>query len=111
MLQGPEVQLVQPSDTELAAAAAAAGSSAASEWSGMAAAGQAGSAGNGTAAAAAAGDLDHKGPTVFVFEGQTLSWTLTLTNISDQPITGCKVLMRFERWLLHSGGVLDEAEQ
>jgi hypothetical protein len=36
-------------------------------------------------------DLEKKAAVVVVFEGQTLGWTLTLTNISTQPITGCKV--------------------
>jgi hypothetical protein len=36
-------------------------------------------------------DLEKKAASVAVFEGQVLSWTLNLTNISSQPITGCKV--------------------
>jgi hypothetical protein len=53
----------------------------------------AGSAGAAAAAAAAAGvsELDKKVSNVLVFEGQTLSWTLNLTNISAQAVTGCKV--------------------
>lgn len=98
VLHGPEVQLVQPSDEELAGllpAAATFGSSSSTSSTWSAAAGASGgssglAAASGTSAAAAA-DLDKKVINVFAFEGQTLNWTLNLTNMSDQPVTGCKV--------------------
>jgi hypothetical protein len=43
---------------------------------------------------------------VLVFEGQTLSWTLNLTNISAQTITGCKVGPVSAWVLLHYRGEL-----
>jgi hypothetical protein len=41
-------------------------------------------------------DLEKKATTVVVFEGQTLTWTLHVTNRSSQPITGCKVGLTWE---------------
>jgi hypothetical protein len=104
VLHGPEVQVIAPSDEELAGLITTAtssssqtpgsGSSSSSSpapWTsaGSAAAGAAAAA----AAAAAAGvsELDKKVSNVVVFEGQTLGWTLNLTNISAQAVTGCKV--------------------
>lgn len=99
-LQGPEVQLTLPSDEELSAFTAAAATSSSSSTQGRGPAASWAPASVSTSAAAAAGsgavgmvgaDLEKKASAVVVFEGQVLSWTLCLTNISSQPITGCKV--------------------
>jgi len=102
-LQGPEVQLTLPSDEELSAfTAAAAAATSSSSTQGRGPAGSAGSwasasistspAAAGSGAVGMGGvDLEKRVSAVVVFEGQVLSWTLCLTNISPQPITGCKV--------------------
>jgi hypothetical protein len=100
VLHGPEVQVTAPADEELAgltgpnsssSSSTAPGSSSttssSSPWTSTGSAAAAGAA----AAAAGVSELDKKLSNVLVFEGQTLSWTLNLTNISAQTITGCKV--------------------
>lgn len=110
-LTGPEVQLTLPLDEDLAgvpsaaAAGAAGGSTAAGSSTSMP--GSTGSSAStswgpasslytvpavsGGSVATGSSDIDRRPAAVVVFEGQRLSWTLTLTNISCQPITGCKV--------------------
>lgn len=108
-LQGPEVQITLPSEEDLSAFTNPTSSSSSSSSSSGAPPGSSGSswssaavsytspaaAGSGapgsSSSAAVGGDLEKKAASVVVFEGQTLSWTLSLTNISSQPITGCKV--------------------
>jgi hypothetical protein len=104
-LQGAEVQLIEPPEEDLAGLSGAAAASSSGNSAPSAQAAAAGGWGHtaaalytspATAAAAgspraAGGDLDKKAAAVVVFEGQTLCWTLTLTNISAQPVTGCKV--------------------
>jgi len=86
-LQGSEVQLVQPSEEELAGLY---------EGRRQQQQQQGGSTVTGAVSAAAASaaglrELERKTATVFVLEGQTLSWTLNLTNISSLPVVSCQV--------------------
>lgn len=109
-LQGPEVQITLPSEDDISAftnptSTSSTSSSSSSSplpgssgnsWSSAAVTytspPAAGGGGPGSSSSAAVGaDLEKKAASVVVFEGQTLSWTLSLTNISSQPITGCKV--------------------
>ncbi|KAF6256010.1 hypothetical protein COO60DRAFT_151347 [Scenedesmus sp. NREL 46B-D3] len=99
VLHGPEVQLTAPADEELAGltgsssstSSRALGSSSSSSPSPWTVAGSAAAAGAAAAAAAGVSELDKKVSSVLVFEGQTLSWTLNLANISAQAVTGCKI--------------------
>jgi hypothetical protein len=110
-LQGPEVQVTLPTEEDLSpftnptssssssssgpppGSSGSSWSSAAVNYSSPAAAGGVAGGGpvGGSSSSAVGADLEKKAASVVVFEGQTLSWTLSLTNISSQPITGCKV--------------------
>lgn len=90
-LQGPEVQLVQPPEHELAALTAAVAGGGGTSSSSPQLPGYDSSSQAAAPADRAAAELERKAQSLRVLEGQTLSWSLELSNESSEPITGCKV--------------------